>query len=45
MHPETPLALRLSGHLLLGVVRVYKHKVEILYKQCNDAFSKIKQVR
>ena len=27
LHPEAPLALRLSGQLLLGVVRIYQRKV------------------
>nr|GEX48568.1 hypothetical protein [Tanacetum cinerariifolium] len=30
MHPQVPIALRMSGHLLLGVVRVYSKKVEYL---------------
>ncbi|KAK4759959.1 hypothetical protein SAY87_023090 [Trapa incisa] len=35
MFPEVPIALRLSGHLLLGVVRIYSKKVEYLIKDCN----------
>lgn len=38
------MALRLSGHLLLGVVRIYYRKVDFLYTDCNDALGKIKQV-
>ncbi|WOK95677.1 sister chromatid cohesion 1 protein 3-like isoform X2 [Canna indica] len=34
MFPEVPLALRLSGHLLLGLVRIYSWKVNYLYKDC-----------
>ena len=29
LHPEAPLALRLSGQLLLGVVRIYQRKVRV----------------
>lgn len=35
MFPEVPLALRMSGHLLLGVVRVYSKKVDYLFQDCN----------
>ena len=28
LNPEVPIALRLSGHLLLGVVRIYNRKVK-----------------
>ena len=44
MNPEVPLALRLSGQLLLGVVNIYKKKVLYLYEDCNDAMSKMQQV-
>jgi len=37
------LALRLSGQLLLGVVRIYSRKVGYLFQDCNDALVKIKQ--
>nr|ADE75737.1 unknown [Picea sitchensis] len=43
MFPEVPIALRLSGHLLLGVVRIYSKKVNYLYQDCSDALAKIKQ--
>ncbi|KAL2903327.1 Sister chromatid cohesion 1 protein 3 [Bienertia sinuspersici] len=33
--PEVPIALRMSGHLLLGVVRIYSKKVEYLHHDCN----------
>mmetsp|Transcript_29351 Transcript_29351/g.67405 ORF Transcript_29351/g.67405 Transcript_29351/m.67405 type:complete len:747 (-) Transcript_29351:433-2673(-) len=39
---EVPLALRLSGHLLLGVVRIYSRKVRYLMADCNEALVKIK---
>ncbi|KAM7476690.1 hypothetical protein LguiB_023933 [Lonicera macranthoides] len=35
MYPDVPIALRMSGHLLLGVVRIYSKKVDYLYKDCN----------
>ncbi|XP_010534271.1 PREDICTED: sister chromatid cohesion 1 protein 3 isoform X2 [Tarenaya hassleriana] len=35
MFPEVPLALRMSGHLLLGVVRIYSKKVDYLFRDCN----------
>ena len=44
INPEAPLALRLSGQLLLGVVRIYSRKITYLYSDCNDALVKIKQV-
>ncbi|CAH8390710.1 unnamed protein product [Eruca vesicaria subsp. sativa] len=34
MFPEVPLALRLSGHLLLGVVRIYSKQVDYLFRDC-----------
>jgi hypothetical protein len=30
LHPEAPLALRLSGQLLLGLVRLYEKQVSFL---------------
>ena len=44
INPEAPLALRLSGQLLLGVVRIYSRKINYLYSDCNEALVKIKQV-
>ena len=40
-----PLALRLSGHLLLGVCRIHSRQVQYLVLDCNEAFTKIKTVR
>ncbi|KAI9169053.1 hypothetical protein LWI28_006258 [Acer negundo] len=34
MFPEVPIALRMSGHLLLGVVRIYSKKVDYLHHDC-----------
>ncbi|KAH6914137.1 Rad21 protein, partial [Coprinopsis sp. MPI-PUGE-AT-0042] len=36
------MALRLSGQLLLGVVRIYSRKAKYLLDDCNDALLKIK---
>ncbi|KAJ3899715.1 Rec8 like protein-domain-containing protein [Lentinula edodes] len=36
------MALRLSGQLLLGVVRIYSRKAKYLLEDCNEAMSKIK---
>ncbi|KAG4305757.1 hypothetical protein PORY_000667 [Pneumocystis oryctolagi] len=39
---QIPIALRLSGQLLLGVVKVYSRKTRYLLEDCNDALIKIK---
>ena len=39
-----PMALRLSGQLLLGVVRIYSRKAKYLLEDCNEALLKIKMV-
>ena len=41
---QAPLALRLSGQLLLGVVRIYSRKARYLLDDCNEAIFKIKMV-
>ena len=38
------MALRLSGQLLLGVVRLYSRKAKYLLDDCNEALLKIKMV-
>ena len=38
------MALRLSGQLLLGVVRIYSRKAKYLLDDCNEALLKIKMV-
>ena len=38
------MALRLSGQLLLGVVRIYSRKAKYLLDDCNDALVRIKMV-
>ncbi|XP_029467794.1 double-strand-break repair protein rad21-like protein 1 isoform X3 [Rhinatrema bivittatum] len=40
--PKVTIALRTSGHLLLGVVRIYNRKVKYLLADCNDALIKMK---
>lgn len=42
MQPKVKMALRTSGHLLLGVVRIYSRKAKYLLADCNEAFAKIK---
>lgn len=41
---QAPMALRLSGQLLLGVVRIYSRKARYLMDDCNEAIVKIKMV-
>ncbi|WOG83018.1 hypothetical protein DCAR_0102191 [Daucus carota subsp. sativus] len=41
--PDVPIALRLSSHLLVGVVRIYSRKVNYLFDDCSEALLKIKQ--
>lgn len=43
LFPEVPIALRLSGHLLLGVVRIYSRQVNYLFNDCSETLGKIKQ--
>lgn len=42
MSPKVKMALRTSGHLLLGVVRIYSRKAKYLLADCTEAFVKIK---
>lgn len=39
------MALRMSGQLLLGVVRIYSRKAKYLLDDCNEALLKIRMVR
>jgi len=41
-NPKVPMALRVSGHLLLGVVRIFSRKVSYLLTDCSEALVKIK---
>lgn len=43
LFPDVPIALRLSSHLLLGVVRIYSRKVGYLFDDCSEALLKVKQ--
>ncbi|KAK4367037.1 hypothetical protein RND71_014917 [Anisodus tanguticus] len=43
LSPDVPIALRLSSHLLLGVVRIYSRKVGYLFDDCSEALLKVKQ--
>ena len=45
MTPAVPIALRLSGHLLLGVCRIYSRKVQYLYSESGDALVKMKMAQ
>ena len=45
LNPLEPLALRVSGHLMLGIVRIYSRKVKYLISECTEAMWKIKLVR
>lgn len=42
LSPASPLALRVSGHLMLGIVRIYSRKVKYLLSDCTEAMWKIK---
>ncbi|CAM9874071.1 unnamed protein product, partial [Heterosigma akashiwo] len=42
VNPTVPLALRVSGHLLLGLTRIYSRKVKYLMTDCSEALVKIK---
>lgn len=44
LEPQAPLALRLTGQLLLGLVRIYQKKVKYLQEDCSDALTKMKSV-
>ncbi|RKP27606.1 Rad21/Rec8-like protein, partial [Syncephalis pseudoplumigaleata] len=39
---QPPLALRFSGQLLLGVVKIYSRKARYLLEDCGDALVKLK---
>jgi cohesin complex subunit SCC1 len=41
VNPTVPLALRVSGHLMLGIVRIYSDKVRYLSSDCRDAMTRI----
>lgn len=43
MFPEVPIALRMSGHLLLGLVRIYSKKVDYLFQECNIVLTSLRK--
>lgn len=43
--PQTQLSLRVSGHLLLGLSKIYQKQVAYLFTDSTDAFLKLKAVR
>ncbi|ONI20290.1 hypothetical protein PRUPE_2G007300 [Prunus persica] len=43
MFPDVPIALRMSGHLLVGVVRIYSKKVDYLYQDCNVVLTSLRK--
>lgn len=43
MYSEVPIALRMSGHLLLGVVRIYSKQVDFLFQDCNSILSGLRK--
>ncbi|EGG25169.1 hypothetical protein DFA_03417 [Cavenderia fasciculata] len=44
LHPHLPMALRMTSHLLLGVVRIFSKKVKYLSDDCNEAVVRIKTI-
>ncbi|MEW5305863.1 MAG: hypothetical protein WDW36_008378 [Sanguina aurantia] len=42
LDPNAPLALRLSGQLMLGVVRIYARKVAYLHQDCQEILVRIR---
>lgn len=44
LNPEAPLALRLSGQLLLGIVRVYIRKLQFLESDAKEAVTGLQEV-
>lgn len=42
--PAEPLSLRVSGHLLLGLSRIFAKKVHYLFIDSSEAFTRIKLV-
>jgi len=39
---QTKLALRTTGHLLIGVARIYSRKTKYLLADCNDALLRMR---
>ncbi|KAH6558163.1 hypothetical protein KP509_1Z076100 [Ceratopteris richardii] len=43
LYSDVPIALRISSHLLVGVVRIYARKVDYLLSDCSEALVKIRR--
>ncbi|CAD5231011.1 unnamed protein product [Bursaphelenchus okinawaensis] len=43
LQPKSKMSLRTTGHLLLGIVRIFSKKTKYVLADCNEAFVKIKQ--
>jgi len=43
LYPDVPLALRITAHLLTGIVRVHAKKAVYLQQDCNDALLSLRQ--
>ena len=42
LNPRTPIALRTSSHLLVGLVRIYSRKAKYLLTDCSETLVNIK---
>ncbi|KYQ90793.1 hypothetical protein DLAC_09432 [Tieghemostelium lacteum] len=42
LHPHLPMALRMTSHLMLGVVRIFSKKTKYLLADCSEAVTKLK---
>ncbi|KAL0485878.1 hypothetical protein AKO1_002135, partial [Acrasis kona] len=42
VEPVVPISLRTSGHLMLGVVKIYSRKVRFILKECKEVETRIK---
>jgi cohesin complex subunit SCC1 len=42
LFPEVPIALRMSAHLLLGLVRIFAWKVDYTFSDCNRLLTDIR---
>ncbi|CAD5233270.1 unnamed protein product [Bursaphelenchus xylophilus] len=43
LQPKSKMSLRTTGHLLLGIVRIFSKKTKYVLADCNEAFVRIKQ--
>ncbi|CAJ0915295.1 unnamed protein product, partial [Mesorhabditis belari] len=42
LKPKVKIALRTTGHLLLGIVRIYSRKTKYLLADCNETFLRLR---